>query len=178
MNGNTIRRRSGNSDRYYGCRALFRKTPRCPVHHRASAYFRTADIHAQARAVLADTLRTPEAMRALMTQDHAKADPHAEQREALEKRKAALIDLHLEGLIDRDEFIQRRDDLTRQIQRLSPIPTETDYDTAALEDYALLVERVDNERLNELCKLLKVEFVVVEGGKVVLHKLSVPELPK
>ena len=102
-------------------------------------------------------------------------DDQAVVRRALEARRDALIDLHLEGLIDRAEFTRRREEMQRQLEDLRPtIVTALPPDLSRLADG---VPRLDAEEYQQLLSDLGVQFKV-KGTHVEVCALNVPQLVK
>lgn len=178
MNGTrTPNRSQGGFYYYYGCRAKTRKRPVCPVHGRSVVSFRTELLHDRARRALNAALNDPLTLTLLLAPPARNDDPHREERETLERRRADLIDLHLEGLIDREEFRTRRDDLTRRIERLTPAPPQMVLPNDEIVDgYRAAAAMLDGDDYRALLRELAVKFEVVEGGAVQVKSLSLPVL--
>ena len=145
----------------YQCHTRSRRSQTCPVFGLAAPRFRYDALHDEARRILADLFSHPDdpAHLALAWQDAPRPDPHAAEREVLTRKLDALVDLHLEGLIDRDAYATRRADLQRRIALLCPpppgpvaaMPPTPELARAALGSTLL--------ELGEFLDLLDVEFV-------------------
>ncbi|GGK91223.1 hypothetical protein [Deinococcus radiotolerans] len=106
-------------------------------------------------------LRDAETLACLVSR--RQADPHEAQWALLEVRRAALIDLHLEGLIDRAEFVRRRDDLQGQIQALVPISTPI-LPAPKLTDLADGLPSLEDAEYMALLDDLDVHFTAQKGA--------------
>lgn len=175
MYGLTMLRKS-RKVRYYACRELNRHTPICREHGRASNHFQVEQINGQAREALATVLGQPEALQALVGVAEPAPDTHERERAALERRRAAVLDLYLDELIDRDEFEARRAVFDRKLARLAQpaIPSPVDVSSlTAYQDAALLLK---GEAWRDLLRLLEVRFVVTRGRVTGVASLAVPRL--
>lgn len=173
MNGGRAARKTGWKYTY-GCRMGSRGTPKCPASGRTNTEVVVAVAEARARAALVETLGSEAAVRALLTPPEPVTDPHRGERAELERRREALIDLHLEGLIDRPEFLRRRDDLSARIERLRPQVTAPLPDMALVAGYRTAAASLEGEDYAALLRELRVRFEVAPDGTVTVQELSVP----
>ena len=162
----------GKAYRYYSCRERIRGTPVCPSSGLQNKAYPADEVEARARDALVATLQTPAALSALAALSDPPPDPHAEERDRLSERRAALVDLHLDGLIDRAEFKRRRDDLDARIQAMLPPPLPVP-DLPDMGAYAEAAHALTDEAYRELLALLRVRWRVVGSGVDVVS-LSVP----
>lgn len=156
----------------YGCRPGTRGTPRCPASGKATTSHLCSDVMAGSRAALVAALTSPAAMTALSAVGRAD-DPHRAERATLERRRDALIDLHLEAMIDRAEFVRRRDELQARIAALQPRAAQVPELTQA-RAYAEAVPLLGDAEYVELLKELRVRFQVAVDGGVSVLEMTVP----
>ncbi|UQN06807.1 recombinase family protein [Deinococcus sp. QL22] len=174
LSGSANKSRSGQSILYYRCSPERRGTPVCPATGKGSTFYPTLATDTAARLALEAALRDSEVLARLMATQPIH-DDQAVLRRALEARRDALIDLHLEGLIDRAEFTRRREEMQRQLEDLRPnIVTALPPDLSRLAEG---VPRLDAEEYQQLLSDLGVQFKV-KGTHVEVCALNVPQLVK
>ncbi|MFB9991270.1 recombinase family protein [Deinococcus oregonensis] len=158
---------------WYLCSPKGRGTPTCPANGKGAHYWRAEVVEASARASLEWVLRHPEALQRLAQSGTQQTDPGAAERAELEAQRGRLIELHLEGLIDRAEFISRRDALSVRIQALKPRPLPVQ-NLPELSAYADAVPLLSPADYVGLLRDFAVEFAGQEDGTVAVVRLSVP----
>ncbi|GHG34595.1 hypothetical protein GCM10017784_30590 [Deinococcus indicus] len=169
--GNAHKSGAGHTILYYRCSPDRRGTPTCPATGKGSSLYPVSTVDVAARLALADALRDPETLTRLTNRPNA--DPHAPQRTLLETRRDALIDLHLEGLIDRAEFTRRRNDLQAQIHALTPISTPI-LPPPELTDLADGIPSLTEHEYMALLDDLDVHFTTHKGAHVEVRALNLP----
>ncbi|MCD0164450.1 recombinase family protein [Deinococcus sp. 12RED42] len=165
----------GKAYRYYLCRARIRGVPTCPVAGVTNKAYHADQVEPQAREALVRTLRSPAALGLLLQQSAPAADPHADERTRLTERRAALIDLHLDGLIDRAEFVRRRQELDERLGALTPAIPLSVPEVPAMHAYADAVEELRGEEYLSLLRLLQVRWQVTPDSVNVVQ-LNVPQI--
>ncbi|WP_370567340.1 recombinase family protein [Deinococcus sp. DB0503] len=173
MNGGRAARKGGYKYTY-GCRMGSRNTPKCTVTGRTNHEQPKDLVEERARAALVDVLSSEAALVALMTSPEPATDPHRAERLQLEQRRDTLIDLHVEGLIDRAEFTRRRNELQARITRLQPQVTVPEPDMTLIAGYRQAAERLTGEDYTTLLRELRVKFEVAPDGGVRVLELNVP----
>lgn len=160
---------------YYACRQESRpgRPLLCPAYGKRQRTYERTRTEQHARVALAAALRDPRNLAALAAHTAPPPDPHAEERDRLTERRANLIDLHLDGLIDRPEFIRRREELDARITTLAPPPAPAPADAPDGTMYAALVEHATPEEYLTLLELLDVQFQIVPDG-VEVTRLTIP----
>lgn len=160
---------------YYACRQESRpgRPLLCPAYGKRQRTYERTRTEERARAALLTALRDPRGLARLAAPTDPPADPHSEERARLTERRAALIDLHLDGLIDRPEFVRRREELDTRLTTLTPPPAPAPADAPDGTLYATLIEQATPEEYLALLDLLDVQFQIVPDG-VEVTRLTMP----
>ena len=149
---------------YYACTAHKGDAPACPVWGKRVPVFPVDPLHDQARALLAELLGNPadpaHIAAAWREVPPPRADERARERGEVERKLAALLDLYLEGVVDRETYDTRRATLTRRAAELSPAPPSPPPTMPPRADLALAVRAATHEELAEFLELLGVELAL------------------
>lgn len=160
----TPRGETGPEYLYYACTAHRGEAPGCPVWGKRVPVFPADPLHGQARALLAELLSNPadpaHVAAAWRETPAPRADERARERAEVERKLAALLDLYLEGVVDRETYDTRRATLTRRAAELSPSPPSPPPTMPARADLALAVRAATHEELAQFLELLGVEFAL------------------
>ena len=158
----------------YVCYARVRKTVLCPSNGKATrVWYDAPRLHHEARQALVRALLDPHDPAQLhgLSLEESPPDPHAEERADIERRLSALVDLHLDGLIDRQDYAVRQAALIARRRSLStptavPISAERD-----LSRFAAQVMGGSDTELAELLDLLGVTFGMRQDGEIEVMRI-------
>jgi site-specific DNA recombinase len=158
----------------YVCYARVRKTALCPSNGKATrVWYDAPKLHQESRQALVRALLDPQdpaQLRGLSLEAGA-PDPHAEERADIERRLSALVDLHLDGLIDRQDYVVRQAALIARRRSLStpePLPVTAERD---LSRFAMQVIAGSEAELAELLDLLGVTFSMRQDGEIEVMRI-------
>lgn len=147
----------------YVCFDHVRKTPTCAVNGKRLKNYRAHELHASAREALAELLLNPnDPTRFAETyiDEPARPDQADAERADLTRKLDALLDLYLEGVIDRHTYDARRGTLTARLGTLTPPPVPLRPPSMpARPDLAAAVLTCSHEELAEFLDILDVEFM-------------------
>lgn len=154
----------------YVCFDHVRKTPTCPVNGKRLKLYPLPALHASAREVLAELLLNPnDPTRFAETyiDEPARPDQAEAERADLTRKLDALLDLFLEGVIDRHTYDARRSTLTARLGTLTPPPVPLRPPSMpARPDLAEAVRTCSNEELADILDILDVEFMAQPDNTV------------
>ncbi len=168
---NKGKRNTHASHRYYRCMYSNRHGKLCSNGNRERLW--DADRTEQsAREQLVAALQDPNALAAYHAKRHAAEDRSAERKD-IERKQVALLDLYLEGLVDRDTYTVRRAQLLDALEALAPKPVPLP-STAGLDALVGRAARAEGEALHELADLLDVVYRMNPDGTVRLESINVP----
>jgi site-specific DNA recombinase len=159
----------------YVCYARVRKTVLCPSNGKTSrVWYDAPRLHQEARQALTRALLDPHDPANLrgLSLEASPEDANAAERADIERRLSALVDLHLDGLIDRQDYVIRQAALIARRRRLSlPTPASRSTEERDLSRFATQVIGASETDFAELLDLLGVTFSMRQDGTLEVVQL-------
>lgn len=157
----------------YACAPKSRRTPTCPATGKVQPSFGTEKVEGWVRAALVEAFGDLQTLAMLASNVTPPPDPHQEERAMLERRKVHLVDLYMDELIVREEYVRRLGELERRLRELVlPVPEPVEI-PPRLEGYVVAAETLEGEAFAQFLGELQARFTVSRTG-VKLTRLSIP----